>query len=528
MDERNIDERLLDEDVEDEEEILPYSFHNDVSFFFRKGIPLGLSSTLEWGLPPWASMIFAGHTHNSELLQSAYGYGRVFYNCTVLMTMFGVTSYFNSVIPAAVGANRKDRIPSYFYRSMLYCTIFIIPFFVLQFFSGDILHSFGVNREITNEIDIYTRLMIISSWLLLLEAHLETIFINLEYANLAACNSLFTGMVIDIGCTYLFIYKLEYGMTGAAYAQIVVKTSRVCVWLVATWYYNLYDKILKHDKNSKEFILSKKEFKSFVGLGLPQIISNFMGWFIFELQLVFITRIKEINKAALAAGAIWVQTESTMAAIQSGWINAAKMRVLNLLGKGDHISAVKSLKLNMILSASCVFLGNVLLFSFRVPLSQLVSNEKVVQEYFSSFIWILCIHTQVRITVINLSCILIPIGRGIFANVSKISNYMIGVPLIICIGLTNTIYGDGDVFLVARMSWIFSLSPVNMSIRILIVGIFLGCFLDWQKATKIVVERANQDKCRLLSDNEEDGYQPIFNDNDEVEEESTTIEFMRI
>ena len=101
-------------------------------------------------------------------------------------------------------------------------------------------------------------------------------------------------------------------------------------------------------------------------MGVPQIISNFMGWFIFELQLVFITRIKEINKAALAAGAIWVQTESTMAAIQSGWINAAKMRVLNLLGKGDHISAVKSLKLNMILSASCVFLGNVLLFSFRV------------------------------------------------------------------------------------------------------------------------------------------------------------------
>ena len=39
MDERNIDERLLDEDVEDEEEILPYSFHNDV-FFLEKGYHL--------------------------------------------------------------------------------------------------------------------------------------------------------------------------------------------------------------------------------------------------------------------------------------------------------------------------------------------------------------------------------------------------------------------------------------------------------------------------------------------------------
>ena len=152
---------------------------------------------------------FAGHTHNSELLQSAYGYGRVFYNCTVLMTMFGVTSYFNSVIPTAVGANRKDESLHIF---IVVCIAqYLSSFFVLQFFSGDILHSFGVNREITNEIDIYTRLMIISSWLLLLEAHLETIFINLEYANLAACNSLFTGMVIDIGCTYLFIYKLGMG-----------------------------------------------------------------------------------------------------------------------------------------------------------------------------------------------------------------------------------------------------------------------------------------------------------------------------
>ena len=61
-----------------------------------------------------------------------------------------------------------------------------------------------------------------------------------------------------------------------------------------------------------------------------------------------------------------------------------------------------------------------------------------------------------------------------------------------------------------------------------LLTIFLGCFLDWQKAAKIVVERANQDKRRLLNDNEVDGYQPIFNDNDEVEEESTTIEFMRI
>ena len=311
----------------EEEEVPPYSFRNDVSFFFRKGIPLGLSSTLEWGLPPWASLVFAGHTQHSDRLQSAYGYGRVYFNCTILMTLFGAFSYFQSVIPAAVGANRQDRIPTYFYRSMLYCNLFLIPFYVLQFFSGEIMHAcFGISMEISEEIGTYTKLMVVTSFLLTLECHLETIFINLQYAKIAAINSLFTGMFVDITCTYFFIYKLKYGMLGAAYSQILVKSSRLLVWAFAMWYYQLGNKILKRNQVSKDMILSKVEFWSFVRLGVPQLIGNYMGWFVFELQLIFIARIKIINKAALAASAIWVQTESTFAAIQSGWINATRIR----------------------------------------------------------------------------------------------------------------------------------------------------------------------------------------------------------
>jgi hypothetical protein len=60
----------------------PYSVRNEVRFFFAKGVPLGLSSVLEWGVPPWVAMFLAGHVQESAALQSALGYGRVFYNCT--------------------------------------------------------------------------------------------------------------------------------------------------------------------------------------------------------------------------------------------------------------------------------------------------------------------------------------------------------------------------------------------------------------------------------------------------------------
>ena len=37
----------------------PYSVCNEIRFFFNRGIPLGLASLLEWGIPPWYSLHYA-------------------------------------------------------------------------------------------------------------------------------------------------------------------------------------------------------------------------------------------------------------------------------------------------------------------------------------------------------------------------------------------------------------------------------------------------------------------------------------
>jgi len=118
---------MITKDLEDD--VPPYSFQNEIRFFFGKGIPLCLSSFLEWGAPPWFAMIMAGHTQNSESLQSALGYGRVFFNCTSLMILIGACNYFSTVIPGCIGAGRKDRIPHYLRRSLLLVTMMMSPFF---------------------------------------------------------------------------------------------------------------------------------------------------------------------------------------------------------------------------------------------------------------------------------------------------------------------------------------------------------------------------------------------------------------
>lgn len=70
---------------QDGQEELPYSVPNELRYFVNKSIPLGLSAILEWGVPPLMNMVMAGQTADSSSLQTALGYGRVFYNCTLLL-----------------------------------------------------------------------------------------------------------------------------------------------------------------------------------------------------------------------------------------------------------------------------------------------------------------------------------------------------------------------------------------------------------------------------------------------------------
>ena len=47
---------------------------------------------------------------------------------------------------------------------------------------------------------------------------------------------------------------------------------------------------------------------------------------------MLLANIPGITQDQLAAGAIWVQCESTLAAVQTGWIQATVIRTLRLLG----------------------------------------------------------------------------------------------------------------------------------------------------------------------------------------------------
>ena len=142
----------------------PYSFGYELRYFFYKGVPLGLSSILEWGVPPLFAMVMAGHAHDSATLQASLGFARVFYNTTQIMVIVALSNYFATVVPGCLGAGRKDRLPNYFYRSLLLSFVVLTPLCILNLFAGELTAALGVAPELAEGVGVYCRLMVVTSY----------------------------------------------------------------------------------------------------------------------------------------------------------------------------------------------------------------------------------------------------------------------------------------------------------------------------------------------------------------------------
>ena len=265
----------------------PYSFAAEVEYFFKQGVPLVLSGVLEWGVPPLSAMVIAGHVkEGSVTLQAAIGFSRVYYNVTCLMPCISLLAYIRTVVPGCVGAQRIDRIPRYFQRSMLLSFALLIPSLVLQLFSEQFLLAVNVPSDVAAAVGTYTRIMILTASIFLLECHLEQLFISLGFAKVDAFIGFLSGLGIDIGCTYWLVYVKGYGMYGMALKEIAVKLSRVLLWLIFAGVFGLWQTLFVPSRIARlEPLLSRREVRIFFSQVLPKYIQSLSGWLIFELQV---------------------------------------------------------------------------------------------------------------------------------------------------------------------------------------------------------------------------------------------------
>ena len=258
--------------------LLPYSFANELRFFFLRGVPLCVYAILSRGVPPFFTMVVAGHTPDSATLQASLGFGRTFYNAVTMMPLQALNSYYANVVPGAIGAQRSDRLPMYFRRSVLLVAIFILPSIVLQMFADSILLALGVPAVNAEGVGEYCRLMVATAWLTLLDNHLEILLMNnLKFVKMANFNSLLAGLGVECLGTYILVYRLDLGIRGCAYAQILARLVRVLLWLSLMLAYNLTRTVLVPPKHATDQLLTRTELREFLKQGLPTYLSYLSG-----------------------------------------------------------------------------------------------------------------------------------------------------------------------------------------------------------------------------------------------------------
>lgn len=277
------------------------------------------------------------------------------------------------------------------------------------------------------------------------------------------------------------------GIFGAALAQITVKSCRLVVWLCVILYLGLFRTMFTSTR--KEALLSFKESKIFFSLATPAILNNFTGWMIFELQIVCLSNISGITRPMIAAGAIWVQCESTLAAVQTGWINSTSMRTLQLLGK-QALHAKKSLMAQSLLSFGMIALLNIPLLLFSRGLSGVVSNDAQVQREFEKITYLLVSQSQSRILCCCLNSVFVPLDKGYLLLVSSfVVTYLISAPLGGITSLTTLVTSSTDVKIAA------CLGTTTLTQSLLGLGASFYLFrMDWEKAGRIISDRALSDK----------------------------------
>jgi Na+-driven multidrug efflux pump len=213
---------------------------------------------------------------------------------------------------------------------------------------------------------------------------------------------------------------------------------------------------------------------------------------IFELQIIALGHIANIPQEAVAAGAIWVQTESTLAAVQRGWLQVTRMRTLKLMGNNDAIGAKKAYTAMCVLSFLLVAITNIPLLVWSDDIGVLVSNDVNVQQWLNRIVWVLALHTQTRICSINGGAIYIAVERGTLKVVQNVVGfYVVASPLAAVGALTNMITTTD---IATKMIFCVSATAVAQFVIGAWAFLDMGCNQDWVEGGKIVARRANNDR----------------------------------
>eukprot|EP00656_Telonema_subtile_P046607 TRINITY_DN53101_c0_g1_i1.p1 TRINITY_DN53101_c0_g1~~TRINITY_DN53101_c0_g1_i1.p1 ORF type:complete len:163 (+),score=33.88 TRINITY_DN53101_c0_g1_i1:57-545(+) len=127
-------------------------------------------------------------------------------------------------------------------------------------------------------------------------------------------------------------------------------------------------------------------------------------------------------------------------------------------------------------------------------LTNAVSNDPAVRGWFQKLVWVLAVQSQVRVSALTLTSLMVPVGKGTLNVVSTfVCTYLIAVPVAGSLVLTDW----ATTSVSAKMMMCMGASCFG-SLFVAGFGLVYSLMMDWEAVSCLVASRANSDQAAAL------------------------------
>ncbi|XP_075707243.1 multidrug and toxin extrusion protein 1-like [Rhinoderma darwinii] len=365
------------------------------------------------------STIFCGHLGKEEL--DAVTLANAVISVTGLSVGLGLSSACDTLISQIFGGTNLKLIGIVLQRGILILLLACFPCWALFINTENILLLFRQDPKVARLAEEYVLVFIPAlpaAFLYQLEAR--------YLQNQGIVKTQIVTSIISNGINalvnYIFLFVLELGVIGSAWANTIAQFSQAMILFV-------YIRIKKLHVNtwggwSTECL---RDWNSFVVLAVPSMLMVCIEWWTYEIGSLLVGLISVVE---LGAQSVIYQVVTIAYMVPYGIGMATSVRMGNALGAGNIEQAKRSMMLAFLITAVFIIIDIILLAALKNVFSYIFTSDGEIAALVSDVIPVYLVFHLFECIACVSSGVLRGIGRQkIGAIIFAIGYYMLGLPV---------------------------------------------------------------------------------------------------
>nr|XP_060613619.1 multidrug and toxin extrusion protein 2-like [Anolis sagrei ordinatus] len=348
--------------------LLPPNFWGEAKKILVLAAPLTLIQLLVF-MVHVVSTIFCGHLGKVELASVTLAIAVI--NVTGVSVGFGLSSACDTLISQTYGGKNMKRVGIILQRGVLILLLVCFPCWAVFLNTEQILLLIRQDPQVSRLTQVYVMIFIPAlpaSFLF----QIQTRYLQNQRIIWPEVLCGIAGNVINLLANYIFLYQLEMGVRGSAWANTIAQYSQAgSLFLYIRW------KKLHVETWGGWSYECLKEWDVFMSLAVPSMLMTCIEWWTFEIGSFLIGLLSVLQ---LSAQSIIYEVATVAYMIPFGISSAVSVQVGNALGAGNIEEARKSSVVAIICAAFFVFLMCIIMTATKDVLAYIFTSDAEVIE----------------------------------------------------------------------------------------------------------------------------------------------------